>query len=187
MGSPPRDRWLRAGAALAGLGATLGVALDGIHSHFGATRYAEPWVWGTAWWVPLLFGGAFTLGLLRPALDRWRGGALHVPTRAAALGAMGAFVAAYWTTVAPLPWPAVTALVLANAAAAWALVDRTARGLAFGLAAAIGGPTVEAVLVARGAFEHLQPLALGLPAWLPALYLSASVGLGALGRRLVAP
>ena len=35
-----------------GLGATLGVALDAIHAHLGATVYTNPVWWRLAWWTP---------------------------------------------------------------------------------------------------------------------------------------
>ncbi len=38
-----RQRLGRATFILAGVGATLGSALDAIHSHFGAISYTHPW------------------------------------------------------------------------------------------------------------------------------------------------
>jgi hypothetical protein len=181
-----RRGWVRAGLTLAALGATLGVALDAIHSHFGATAYAAPVVWRTAWWVPPLFAGAFTIGLLRPLLDRLLPTG-PLPGARAVIAAFGLFVAAYWVTVAPLPWPAVVAALLVLFAAAWWIADRSPAGLALAALAAAGGPAVEALLIALGLFRHLhEPLALGVPHWLPFLYLCASAALGPLARRLVA-
>jgi hypothetical protein len=170
--------WGRAWLILFGLGATLGVALDGIHTHFGATEYTVPVVFRMAWWVPLLFGNAFTIGLLAPLLDRR-------PPRGNPVLAMAAFAGAYWLSVLPLPGLAVAAVLCAVFVVAWWVFDRTAVGLAIALAAAVGGPAVESFLVSQGLFRHLSVLAFGVPAWLPALYLNAAVGLTTLARRLV--
>jgi hypothetical protein len=167
---------------LAALGATVGSALDAIHTHFGATAYSHPVVWGMAWWVPLVFGGAFTIGLARPLFDR---GAGAPPSRAAALLAFAFFTIGYWVSVAPLDWWIVALLLLAIFAVSWWLCDRTALGLGIAAAGAIGGPLVESALVARGAFAHLSPVFLGVSGWLPFLYLSAAVALTTLARVLV--
>ena len=167
------------------LGATLGAALDGIHTHFGATSYPNPIVWRMAWWVPLLFGGAFMIGLLRPLVDHWRRSRSASPSASRVSAAFAAFVVAYFITVVPLPWPAIAGVLLAIFATSWWLFDRTATGFVIALVAAFGGPTVESVLVSRGLFVHHQVLALGVPGWLPFLYLVAAVALTLLAKRLV--
>lgn len=138
-----------------------------------------------AWWVPLLFAGAFSLGLARPLLERVLGAAGPMPTRAGVTAALGAFVAAYVVSVLPLPWPAVAGLIFVLFALSWWLFDRSPAGLAVALAASFGGPAVESFLVGRGVFVHFQVLAFGVPGWLPCLYLVAGVALTALGKRLV--
>ena len=181
-------RWAHAALVLAALGATAGVALDGIHTHFGATVYTSPVLWRMAWWTPLLFAAASCMGLLRPLLDRLLGKAAPAPTMRAALVAFVLFVAAYWLTVAPIPWPAVAAILLALFAASWWIADRTAPGLLMAAGASLFGPAVEALLISRGVFAHLHPaLAFGVPHWLPFLYLCASAALAPLAKRLVDP
>ena len=176
------------------LGATLGTALDGIHSHFGATAYTHPVFWKAAWWVPLLFGGAFTIGLIRPLLERLvsprTSPASSVrrtprPSWPSVLGPFAIFIAAYFVTVAPLAWPYVTGLVTLMFLVSWATFDRSPIQLAIALAAGFGGPAIESLLVSQGLFRHLQTLAFGVPGWLPALYLTASVALCRLALRLV--
>jgi hypothetical protein len=180
-----RGRWARGAVVLALLGATLGAALDGLHTHFGKTAYTHPVVWLMAWWVPLLFASAFTLGLARPLLERLLGAAGPMPTARGTVAAFAAFVLAYVVSVAPLPWPAVAALLFVLFGVSWWLFDRSPAGLAVALAASLGGPAVESLLVARGCFVHYQVLAFGIPGWLPFLYLVAAVALTTLAKRLV--
>jgi hypothetical protein len=175
---------LRAALVLFLLGATVGVALDGIHTHFGATSYTHPVFWKAAWWVPPLFGGAFAIGILRPLLERLLNRRTPTPPPRVVLAAFACFVGAYFLTVAPLPWPAIAALLLGIFAVAWWTFDRTAIGLGICVAAAFGGPAVEAMLVSRGLFVHHQVLAFGVPGWLPFLYMVAGVALTILARAL---
>jgi hypothetical protein len=53
------------------------------------------------------------------------------------------------------------------------------------LAASVFGPIVEILLVRARAFIHHQPLVLGVPGWLPFLYLTAGPGLGMLAKWIV--
>jgi hypothetical protein len=98
---------------------------------------------------------------------------------------MALFVCAYWLSAVPAQGPVVAALVGTTFVAAWVLCDRSLLGLGIAVAAALGGPAVEALLISRGLFVHLQPFVLGVPVWLPLLYMTASVALCGLARRLV--
>lgn len=184
-----RARWARAFAVLTLLGATLGAALDGIHTHFGATTYTRPVVWRMAWWVPLLFAGAFTIGLLRPFLDRRLDGRLKTRTPAPRFAvvalAMGLFVVAYFLSVLPLSWPLVSVILTAVFVVGYWICDRSVVGLGIALGAAVGGPLFEGFLVDRGVFAHVEPAFFGVSGWLPFLYLTAAVGLTTLARWLV--
>jgi hypothetical protein len=173
----------RPSAVLFALGATLGTALDGIHSHFGATSYTHPVFWRAAWWVPLLFGAAFTIGMIRPLVDRNR----VRPTWGRIGAAFACFIAAYWASVLPFGWPVIVTILFALFLLSWWVNDRAPIQLAIAAAAAIGGSTVESILVGRGLFVHHQVFAFGVPAWLPFLYMAASVPLCLLAKRLVAP
>jgi hypothetical protein len=76
------------------------------------------------------------------------------------------------------------ALVLvAGAWAIWLMVDGSVQGAALAVLNAVAGCTTEIVLTHVGAFRHLQPDALGIPVWLPALYLAAGPALGQLARK----
>ena len=165
---------------LALLGATLGTALDGIHSHFGATRYTRPVFFLAAWWVPPLFAGAFSIGLLRPLLRREA-----PPPWWHAIASMALFALAYSASVLPLSWPVVAAILLAIFCVSYGAFDRSVAGLAICVGGALGGPLVEWALVSLGLFEHTRPVFLGVSGWLPCLSLVAGVGLQTLARRLV--
>jgi hypothetical protein len=165
-----------------GVGATLGSALDTIHSHFGALSYASPVFARTAWWVPLLYAGAYSGAITRPLLAR---GEPPLPGWKAALG-MGIFITAYWLTVAPWPWLLRCVLLTGLFVAGWWICDRTPAGVGISLAAAVLGPAVEIVLIRAGTFVHHEAIVLGLPGWLPFLYLTAAMGLGSLARWLTA-
>lgn len=179
--------WRRGFFALLLLGATVGAALDGIHTHFGATRYANPWILRMAWWVPLLFGSAFCIGLIAPLLERRRQSPRARPSLAITALAVSLFVLAYFVSVAPFSWPVVTLLLVAIFGAGWWICDRSIVGLCIALAASIGGPLFELLLVQNGAFVHTQPAFFHVSGWLPALYLCAAVGLTTLARFLVTP
>jgi len=178
-----RQRLIRAAVILVGLGATLGSALDAIHSHFGAISYTSPVLAKAAWWVPLLFAGAYGTGIGRPLLAPEEP---PIPAWKVALG-MGLFIAAYWLTVVPWPWLVRCALLSAIFLTGWAICDRTRLGLIIAALAAVFGPAVEITLVHAGVFVHHEAHVLGIPVWLPFLYLTASVGLGSLARWLTAP
>jgi hypothetical protein len=87
---------------------------------------------------------------------------------------------------APWPWLVRTAILIAIFLVGFWLCDRTLIGLFIAVMTAIGGPVVEIVLVRAGAFVHHEVHLLGIPAWLPFLYLTAAVGLSGLSRWLVA-
>lgn len=177
---PPRRRFFAGFAALAVLGATLGSALDAIHSHFGATSYARPIFAKAAWWVPLLFAGAYASAIARPLMNRD-----PAPSgRRVALG-MALFIGAYWMSVARIPWQARTAVIAILFAAGYWFCDRTRSCLIVAAIAGVCGPVVEMILVSAGAFVHHEVHVLGVPWWLPFLYFSAAPGLGSLAKWIV--
>ena len=180
MSSPVRRRWSRGALGLACAGATLGTLLDAIHTQSHVTAYTRPLVLDTAWWVPVLFAGAFAIGLIRPILDRGPS-----PTTRAMLGGMAAFAIAYGVSVLPLSWPIVSGLLLVIFAFTYLAFDGSRIGLAVAIGAAFGGPAVEVLLVAMGTFRHTVPVIAGVSGWLPFLYLTAAIALQNLGKWLV--
>ena len=175
-----RRRITRAFLLLAALGATLGSLLDAIHTHFGATSYTRPIFAEAAWWTPPLFAGAYSASIVRPLLDRGP----PPPAWKAALG-VSLFIAAYWLSVAPWPWEARAAVIGGIFAVSFWVCDRTRAGVIVGLKGAALGTAVEVILVSQGTFVHHEALVLGVPGWLPFLYLSAGPGLGTLAKWLV--
>lgn len=172
------------------LGATLGSALDAIHTHFGATTYPHPVFFGMAWWTPLLFGSAFAIGALRPLLDVWLAepGAMAPRPRTWQLGVTwAAFISAYFSSVLPLSWEPISALLTLYFVIGWLACGRDRPSLAIALLAALLGPAFEGLLVSQGAFVHLTDTRFGLPGWLPFLYLNAAVALTTLARFLSTP
>jgi hypothetical protein len=178
-----RQRLARATLVLVVLGATLGSALDAIHSHFGAVSYTHPVFAKAAWWVPLLFASAYGTAIGRPLMAPQEP---PLPVWKVALG-MGLFIGGYWLTVAPWDWPVRCAVLSVIFVTGWALCDRTRLGWLVAALAAFFGPLVEITLLRTGVFVHHEAHVLGIPYWLPLIYACASVGLGALARWLTAP
>ncbi len=175
-----QPRYSRTILILAALGATLGVLLDALHTHFGATSYTNPIFAKAAWWVPLLFAGAFTCGIARPLLDR------NPPMSADKVGlGMGLFALAYALTVAPLDLSSRTALLIATFATGFHFCDPSRLCLTVCLIGGFTGPLVESMVVRTGAFVHHEAHIAGVPIWLPVLYMNAGVGLGTLALWLV--
>ncbi|HRI67768.1 MAG TPA: hypothetical protein PK156_26205 [Polyangium sp.] len=162
------------------IGATVGVLLDGVHSHFGATSYTNPVFAKTAWWAPLLFAGAYVGGIARPLLSDKP----LLPSWKPAVG-MGLFVAAYFVTVAPLDVSTRVALLIGMFVTGYHFCDPSRACLIVSAIAAFSGPFVEINLIQAGLFVHHEAHFAGVPYWLPVLYMNAGVGLGTLALWLV--
>jgi hypothetical protein len=95
----PPAAWVPAAGLLLLLGATLGTALDAIHTVTRTTEYARPIssaAWAFAWWTPPLFAGAgLAIGIGRPVADRLLARRGPLPSAGAVALAMGIFVLAY--------------------------------------------------------------------------------------------
>lgn len=172
------------------LGATIGTVADQLHVRSGVLAYPHPapWLGGEAPWVPLLFGAA---GVVLPLSNAWLLRLSRGPPRPAPLRDLAAavlwFFAAYLSTAlfqgAPLRLAAALGVAwLARLAAAPAL-DAAVAGPAF----AVAGSLFEAALSSTGAFRYLRPDLLLVPAWLPALYLHASLMTRAAAVALASP
>lgn len=168
------------------LGAVVGTLLDAIHVYGDVLAYPHSAIGRLAWFVPLEFGLiGLLVGLLAPALEnafasqerpRW--------SAAERLGELALLAALYFlTTLVSGGW----SFVLAGALAALVVIRLALTGdradVPYVLLAAVLGPAGEALLVALGVFDYLDPDFAGIAVWLPALWANG----GFLIRRLIVP
>jgi hypothetical protein len=169
-------------------GATFGTALDAFHVYSKVERYPVPVLFGLAWWVPLLFGGAaVAIGYSHPMVDPL----LHQRRRPQRLlfsiGELTWVVLAYLVSATSLDSIAKVGLMALIYVNFWLLAGRGWQNLLLSLVTAITGTLVEMLLVAAGAFSYLHPDFIGVPYWLPCIYACASLAVGDLGRSLILP
>jgi len=146
------------------LGALVATVGDHLHVIYGVLFYPHAVLFQQALWVFPLFVVAAWAVLSGTETVRHALGGLCVPTDLAE--------AAFTAVAAELP-----SLVLGVLVVTWGLrVGRLPRWVfAFGLLAATCGVGCESALSAMGMFKYVDPDALGVPRWLPALYLHASL------------
>jgi hypothetical protein len=175
---------LPAALLLFAIGATVGTALDGIHTHSGTTLYTNELVWKMAWWTPPVFGLAgLGVGLSYSVVERATGRSVAPAVSfARAVGGFAVFVLLYFASGYLPASNGVKLLVLLSGAALLLYANaRSPMAVVLALVTGCIGPLVEITLVSLGTFRHLQPDVLGIPIWLPALYASGSVAFGVLG------
>ncbi len=172
------SRWL----LLALLGAFLCTVGDHLHATLGVLTYPQVAFWGQAWWVAPLFGGATLACVIgaRPFLA-WGGATERAPMHRLLADLIG-FLAAYaYTSFADHARPNVTLAVLAIAFGVRVLAEARPMWLiAYALGLAVVGSLFEGALSATGAFHYLRPDFLGIPRWLPGIYLHAGLIAGEL-------
>ncbi len=155
-------------------------SLIGDHSHVasGTTEYftdAVPFVWSSPIWFPVMVAVAtVSIAELR----------LHLPaprtsvTARQGLAGIVAVIGIYVTTALVHSAPAVpgTVLIYVLAIITWCVLG-DGPGALCGVLAAVGGPIVEAVLVAVGVFAYNDDsdALFGVGPWLPALYFAFGV------------
>jgi hypothetical protein len=174
------------------LGLIVGTLLDAYHVYNGTAEYMNTVkipVLDVAWYVPLVFAaGGLAVGLLRPELDeelqRKRS---DLALRVVLLG-LGSLVIAWagsgLLTREGVPNSEITLVLTMMAIATWAFFDRTYQGVMAALITAAAGVGVEAMIVRTGTYRYIQADFIGVPAWLPSLYLTACVAGGNAGRFL---
>ena len=174
-------------AVLLLFGATVGTLLDAMHTFGGITEYMHPFVLSTAWWVPFLFMSAYGFGgYLYAVGHRQLKGPEAVPEWGPAIAGVGAFAALYAVSAfLPASNVAKLAIVLAGAMGLWFALDRSRQGIALACVAAFFGPLTEFMLWRAGMFRHRQPDLMGVPMWLPALYLASGPSFGQFARRVM--
>lgn len=160
------------------MGAAIGTLADQLHVRSGVLSYRHPCraLPGQAAWVPLLFGASGLVltaghaGLLRLTGER----APRATPAQLAQSALG-FLAAYVSTVAFQRRPRRLALALASLWLARVLAAPATGKLVAGPLFATAGPLFESWLSSTGAFRYRRPDRMGVPLWLPALYLHAAL------------
>lgn len=172
--------------ALAGSAIT---ACDHLHVLGGVLWYPHVAFWGQAWWVPLLFAGAAVV-LIAGArqLAAWLADpAERPPAPREVAGDAIAFVCAYAFTAFAASSPNLVAWVLVGFWLARVVHGRPAWQIGLSVATAIGGALFEGALSATGAFYYNEPDFVGVPRWLPALYLHVALLTGPLSLHFRAP
>jgi hypothetical protein len=168
-------------------GATVLVVCDGFHSYSDTTEYTHPVAFRAAWWVPLLFGSAASGGgfFYDRGYEKLGGPARLTPVPLLAFSVL-AFVGIYYASGF---WRVENGTKLVGltlgAIALFAISDRSWQGAVLAVGAAVVGFVVEATLVALGTFRYTQPDVLGIPLWLPGLYLASGPSVGQLARRVL--
>jgi hypothetical protein len=168
------------------IGGGIGLALcDQIHVQAGVLDYETGGFFGQAWWVPLQFGVA-AVAIVAGAVPFARQRAK--PNSADFVTGSAWFVAAYAASGLFDEHPIALAVAFALA---WALRVALARQpgplVAYSLLLAAAGTAVEAILAGVGAFAYANPDLLGVPIWLPGLYLHGAPLALALARALSEP
>jgi hypothetical protein len=158
-----------------------------MHVATATTAYAEPVLFGLAWWVPPLFAAAaVAMGLARPVAERLTDRMTTGPTAGGAATGLALFVLAYLASgVLPLRSPLVAAIIGVLSLCAWGASDGSALGVCLAGATAVIGTSVEAGLTGAGVFRHAHRELAGVAIWLPALYATGQMGVGAVGKWFV--
>jgi len=164
------------------IGAVAGTFLDALLTSAGIAFYAKPVFFGEAWWVPFLFGFA-TLGI----------GFLHrqfLPGKETARSHF--FISFNFLILVVLLAGYLeisnfekAILLFALYLLSWGIWDRTLLPFVFALLTAVCGSALESGLSQVGCYTYVNPDFMGIPYWLPFLYLHVSQSAGYLGRVLL--
>ncbi len=181
---------LRCFTFVLGCGATIAPLGDHFHVACGVTRYLTDFgpIWfgnSPLWFVLLVAPFMAGLALLQGGVTRARG-----PAPDALVFASPLWVAALYLTTSFFPWRdgiTLDVVMIVAAILTWLVLDRRLAGLVFGIGVAIVATGAEWGLVQLNVFEYLpgNDALGGVAPWLLPLYLSASVCVGAVGRRML--
>ena len=168
-------RWF----ALGLLGACVCVLCDHLHATHGVLIYTPVSWWGQAWWVWPEFFVASVLAV-RSAQVLGHGAPGPVSRL---LADLGFFCGAYaYTSFEAWDRPNVTLLVLTGTFVVRVLGEGRPRWVVMhSLQLAAVGPLLEAALSRVGAFRYVHPDVIGVPRWLPGIYLAAGLVTAELG------
>jgi hypothetical protein len=172
--------WLFLSGAIAGSG------LDAYHVYSHIERYPVPILFGIAWWVPLLFGcAAVAIGYSHPQVDPLLEQRRQPRRLLFSIGELFWLILAYLVCATALNSFAKVGLLAVIYLNFWVLTGRGWQNLLLSIVTAITGTLIEMTLVAAGAFSYLHPDLIGVPYWLPLLYVCASLAIGNVGRSLI--
>jgi len=173
------------------LGGILGGLGDLSHVLTGTDGYQDPpfpFPSGQPFWVPFLFGSATVLlGTTHVWTDSWLGPFPRKKQSIAAGSLAGAVFLGLYVMSGLLPFPAggyADLILWLSAFALWIATDRTWQSLLLGFSTAFIGTCFEVMLVHSNQFFYYPHVAnlFGVPSWLPALYVSASIAVGNFSR-----
>lgn len=175
---------LKNGLKLFVLGALLGPWADHFHTQAGVLAYYDTVVFNMAWWVPLLFGLATVIiGFSHLSLDD-RFAMQPKPKNGLDVVWGLLFFLVVYKLSALLPESFIKLILLGFLSlATWYFLDRRVLGLVQALLTAAAGCLVESSLSHAKLFYYTNPDFLGVPFWLPFLYVAASVAVGNLARK----
>jgi hypothetical protein len=161
------------------VGAVAGASLDMIHVASDVLYYPKPFYpWGQAWWVPFLFGmAALVLVWGYGLVSSFVGARDPLPPPSALTESALGFILAYAATGLFHDKELLLALGLVITWS-WHTKRHPGEGaVPYALVTALGGTLFEAMLSSTGVFFYTpenQDI-WGVPIWLPALYLHASL------------
>jgi hypothetical protein len=171
--NPSASQWF----GLLVLGGVLGALCDQIHVRFGVLSYPRADVLLQAWWVAPNFALSAVVMLVgsQPFVEQGIPLERSGPSsRELAIAGLW-FLAAYFASGLLQDRPA---LLMAGYVAAWLarVLPRAERKpmLVHGILLAAAGTGYETVLSAMDTFHYHHPQVLGVPVWLPGLYLHGS-------------
>lgn len=155
-----------------GLGISL---LDRLHIAFGVLSQPDPWLLGQAWWVMPVFGLASVVMIASfHRIRAWAGPALRSRQLASAALSCLWIVLAYASTG---PWARHKGLLAIALIVTWVVRvrNRTLVEIGFCIAVAVVGPLTEALFSMVGLFQYHVGDFLGVPLWLPLVYLHGAL------------
>jgi hypothetical protein len=160
--------------------------MDAFHTHSGTLYYPHVWLFMMDWWVPLLFGVAgVAVGMSHLDLDQRLGKAYPELTWVHVAFGMGSFAVIYFISgFLNIDDTRKTVLLCTLAFLVWYIYDKTYSGFLLALVTAAIGTFVEISLIRSHWFFYTNPDFFGVPYWLPALYVAASVAVGNFARKL---
>jgi hypothetical protein len=174
-------------------GAIVGTLGDYCHVISQTDGYLSPLAplpTGQPFWVPLLFGSAtLSIGLSHTWFDQWIGPKKRkIMKFEACLLANLAFFSLYaMSGYLPFETGGLRDVILfLGGVSVWLIFDRTWQGLLQASVTAMIGFGVEVLLTQIGAFYYYPHAAnaMGVPSWLPWLYVAASVSVAQMARFL---